>query len=231
MLFAACLAVSTPAQATVYRFDYVGQPGDVCVYYCSEFPFTGSLTIDEARLPGGTLAGASLTIGYNASDTFGDGSPFDGPAGSYYYGIVSAAGSFSNLLLPAPAEWPFEFVATTDSPFEFVAFDGIVSEIVHGVYGRSSFEFVFDEHRGIVAWEGASLQGGSNDQITRTTEDFIADGSSAPPGTWHLTAMTPSPVPVPAPLLLLASALGVLFGGRRYFSSRRNRRVGLRRAA
>lgn len=235
----ACFVAEASA-AAVYRYSYTGNPLE-CSSTLSPFDmeyceggrgkvFSGDVIIDEALLPGGTLAGATVRLDYTLVSNDSSVAVRDVTT----YTVTSEKGSFSgsrnNTSLGRFMQGIFSifsfFGVSSDNPYGDV---GIVGDTLFSVVeeGTGSFyELVFGSDRNIVGWTGdAGFTGGSGDFFTSSLEgDSMANGAMAAPGRWTLDSVVPAPgevdevsaVPLPAALPALLAALGVLAGlGRR----------------
>ncbi|MCA8878874.1 MAG: hypothetical protein KDA73_02740 [Rhodobacteraceae bacterium] len=162
------------------------------LYACSVVPedgWRGSLAIDLARYPGGSLPGSRLELEVTELPT-------------YAYSITTANGS--------------HYRGVTDqgwSQFRFLTFSGHVQEFLDWTAFEGHFAWTFDAAGRISSWQGTNYAGGSNDPDTaRTPEgrgiDAYASGAvTQGPGAW---TRDPPAVPLPAAGFGLVGALGLL---------------------
>ena len=233
VLAAALATASSAAGAAVYTYEYQGNPftcrgllpGD-SGYGCwidptTQPPWTATLTIDERRFPGGTLAGASFGFAHYPWSQDGTGNE---PHHEFW--TTSPNGSSSTVRqTPLVNGKP-----VTVNDLGFLRLDGALALFMSPDSSTGNFlTLVFDANRQISLSYGANGDGGSSDQhhspwfgdwahhgdytrpCTREPgEKSKLDGICAEPGSWTLVSVTPSAVPLPAGVLLLAGALGLL---------------------
>lgn len=186
IIFGICFVLigANTASAAVQKYQYQGQVMVCPDTYPSCFgggdTFTGSLVIDERKLPGGSIANAELLL----TET--------GGLGSFDYRLTNSAGVFSGAYTP-PGGAPLFFTT-----------GGIIDWILTGSVISASYNIRFGSDKEIIGWGGDCLCGGSNDLFSSTGGDGTADfASSIGPGTWTKTTA----VPIPASALLLSLGL------------------------
>ncbi len=211
-------AAATAASAATIRYDYQGNPMTECREYsvCSHPAFSGSITIDESRLPGGSLSNASVTFRIETG-FMPTGVPDDPyvPANQLEVSVQRPEGAFTALSYD-----PGEFFYNVSYPSDW-AFSGLVDFTGHiywflsttVLYGYLTLEF--DAQRNITGWRGGNhLGAGYSDPFTNSTFGDTVSGAYTPiPGTWKMAWSDPplAPVPLPSAVSLSLAALGALF--------------------
>ena len=209
------------ANAAVYEYSYETElvecrTSSFCVDW-SPMTRSGSLVIDEERLPGGSLAGVTLGFFQELEDVWMDGY---GDWSGYYretlfqsYEIAGSHGTYSGI-------WE-EDVAGYWAGAPFLKSFGWLSEEFLGwtVY-KSELILSFDHERNIVSWYGDNYNSddgqdpGISDVGYAGFYDHDDGFYSRDQGSWTRTrldvAPPPSPVPVPAAGAVLAGALAGL---------------------
>ena len=196
--------LAMPASAATFKYQGQGffcyPDADVCI----DGPgWTGRLTVDETKLPGGQLANGRLGLG-----TVGDIDNWT----EYYLDFTGPAGSILQ-------SWTGPTGRNTFSRSPYVRVSGFLDMFVVYAVSGGGFEWTFDQNGNVSWWSGTSMQGFPGIDPYSSTE---FDGYDSPgqgtqsygPGTW--TQVAPAPVPLPAAGTLLAVALGVMGFGRRF---------------
>lgn len=180
---------------------------------------SGLIVIDESRLPGGSLAGATLSFFQNPLDEwYWDGIQFYEPV-IRSYEVSGPRGDFTGT-------WRQEnFGPWVGAPF-LTDYSGYLEGFLTWTVGPSELTLSFDYGRNVVSWYGDSYNYGDvggdsmfwdGQRGSDWNADFFAyqyGAASRDPGTWTRTRLDvtppPSPVPVPAAGALLAGALAGL---------------------
>ncbi len=181
---------ATSALAVTLVYTYQGNPiscypsDPLC---CLAGPgWTGSITINESLYPTGSVKGSTLTLMHNADDP---SNPING------YTITKG-----------PATYTGSWTGGGFGPSGLLTgYTGHVGQFISGAVAYDNYiNFTFDSARNIIAWDGTSFQGGSNDPFTSSiTGDGYSGTPLSPPGTWTLAAI---PLPAGLPLILLGTA-------------------------
>ncbi len=217
------------AQAAIYEyyfeteltecvdFSYCSQDGPPPFWGDPEVPRTvsGSIVLDDRRVPGGSLAGATLSL-------FQD--PLDELAwnGRYWYEAATQSYEVSGLGGLSTDTWQDRFDGWRKADF-LVDYSGYPGNFLTWTVGPSELTLSFDDELNVVSWYGSSYDCGdvgcdSHFRGGLGYEDFYtreygAVGRMSP--TWTREFVGPSPVPLPAGAGLLAGALGLLTAVRR----------------
>ena len=176
---------------------------------------SGLIVFDESRLPGGSLAGATLSFFQDPLDEwYWEGNRFYEPV-IRSYEVSGSRGNFTGTWRQK------DFGPWIWAPF-LTDYSGYLDDFLTWTVGPSELTLSFDYGRNVVSWYGDSYHCGDSgcDPIfwggqgheDAVTVEYGAIGRM--PGTWTRTRLDvtppPSPVPLPAAGMLLAGALAGL---------------------